>query len=122
MSLRYKFDKHNEENKTDDVVQDVLRYDTPISVRSLDLVDSKGEQYSFNYAFLMSGKFSASENKIWLFFNTHTITIEGRNLEIVFGDISVHAIKKMACSESRYESLKEEGETFIAEITLKENV
>lgn len=126
MSLKYKFDKLNERNKSlqesNDAQKDVEHYETPVPVRSLDLVDVKGKHFSFNYAYLMTGEYARGENKITLFFNTHEASITGRNLETLFADLMVHKISMIVCSDKRYASVKGENEIFVEEVLIKQNL
>lgn len=118
MSLKYKFDKANEENQQPESQSEIERYDISATIRSLDVVNSKGVHYSFNYSFLMTAEYSPQENKITLFFNTHIIFISGRNLEALYGDISVHSVKRIICSDKRYSSVKREQDAFVEDIAL----
>lgn len=124
MSLRYKFDKLNEndpEKKESQGSTDIERFDAPANVRNLCLVPLSGKMLFLNYSYLMSGEYSPDDGTITLTFTTHTVTLKGKNLENLFVDFVNHMPKIVSCVDERYAGTKGENETIVTElITTKE--
>ena len=125
MSLKYKFDKLNEndpERKAEqgnaDASEDIERYDSASNVRNLIIVDLEGKHFFWNYNGLVNGAFVPEKNSITLEFATHVVKLKGRNLETLFESIIAHMIKRIVCVDERYIATKGETDIFVSEITI----
>jgi hypothetical protein len=129
MSLTDNFDKLNKDklgNKNDppksEAGKEIERYDSPGNVRNLCLVQPDGKRLFLNYAYLISGEFLPDDNSITLTYTTHVIKLKGHNLQPLHESLMAHVPKQITCVEKRYEATKEETETVVSEIVIKENI
>lgn len=121
MSLRYKFDKLNEndpEKKESQGSPEIERFDAPANVRNLCLVPLSGKMLFLNYSYLMSGEYSPDDGTITLTFTTHTVTLKGRNLENLFADFVNHMPKIVSCVDERYADIKSESDIQVSKIDI----
>lgn len=79
-------------------------YQTPSHARNLCLVWLNGKRMFFNYAYLVSGEYSANgeKNIILLHFSSYTIQLLGYGLESVFMSILEHSPKVITMTDERY--------------------
>ncbi len=49
---------------------DIERYEAPSQTRALTLIDTSGNHYFLNYAYIVSGEYKPSENLNTLFFTS----------------------------------------------------
>jgi hypothetical protein len=126
MSLTYKF--NDASNGDPDAVRDapetdknIERFETSGGIRNVCFVDAQGNEEFFNYAYLVKGKYSPEENTIALTFTSDVVTLKGRNLAWLFNELGAQVPKKIITLDKRYEGSKAETETFVTELTIKNN-
>lgn len=108
--FKLKFDEMREGKPTDIEGGNENRsadlFDTPSNVRNLCFEWPDGRMKFINYAYLISGELN-SDNEIDLTFSTEKLKIVGKNLSLLFNQLTLHQIKLIKISESRYEFLSE---------------
>jgi hypothetical protein len=126
MGLTLKFDKLNENNpekreeKTMPAAEKgIERYDTVGQVRNICFVELSGKQTFLNYAYLASAEFTPEENKIVLFFTSHTVLLKGTEMEELFEDLKTHNLKLIKCVDKRYEETLPKSKASVTEISIK---
>lgn len=79
-------------------------YQTPSHARNLCLVWLDGKRMFFNYAYLVSGEYSANgeKNVILLHFASYMVQLHGYGLEALFMSILDHSPKIITMMEERY--------------------
>lgn len=79
-------------------------YQTPSHARNLCLVWLDGKRMFFNYAYLVSGEYSANgeKNMIILHFSSYTVQLQGYGLESIFMSILEHNPKVITMTDERY--------------------
>ena len=127
MSLTFKFDKSNENNpdKGDNkpmpgAEKDIERYDTVGQVRNICFVELSGKQTFQSYAYLTSAEFTPEENKIDLFFTSHTITLKGNGLADLYEDLKTYNLKQIKCVDKRYMETLPKDKALVTEISIKQ--
>ncbi|MEP7165211.1 MAG: hypothetical protein ABI741_10980 [Ferruginibacter sp.] len=127
MSLTFKFDKSNENNpdKGDNTSmpgaeKDIERYDTVGQVRNICFVELNGKQTFLSYAYLTSAEFTPEENKIVLFFTSHTITLKGNGLSDLYEDLKTYNLKQIKCVDKRYVETLPKSKASVTEINIKQ--
>ncbi|MBS0645185.1 MAG: hypothetical protein JSR97_01155 [Verrucomicrobia bacterium] len=127
MSLTFKFDKSNENNpdKGDNkpmpgAAKDIERYDTTGQVRNICFVELSCKQTFLSYAYLTSAEFSPEDNKIVLFFTSHTVTLKGNGLADVYEDLKTYNLKQIKCVDKRYVETLPETKASVTEINIKQ--
>lgn len=79
------------------------------NARNICFVQINGDSIFLSYGYLISGEFKPSENKIDLFFTSHTITISGSKLNLLFQEFIKHSPKVIECKNDRYNEISEDG-------------
>lgn len=127
MSLTFKFDKSNENNpdKEDNkpmpgAEKDIERYDTVGQVRNICFVELSGKQTFLSYAYLTSAEFSPEDNKIVLYFTSHTVTLKGNGLADLYEDLKTYNLKQIKCVDKRYVETLPEAKASVTEINIKQ--
>lgn len=127
MSLTFKFDKSNENNpdKGDNkpmpgAEKDIERYDTVGQVRNICFIELSGKQTFLSYAYLTSAEFSPEDNKIVLFFTSHTVTLKGNGLAELYEDLKTYNLKQIKCVDKRYVETLQETKASVTEINIKQ--
>ena len=123
MSLKYKFDKLNENKEQEGDASpsdDIEKYEVPSHTRALSFIDTSGNHYFLNYAYLVSGEYKPSDNAITLFFTSHSVTIKGANLEGLFNELIDNRIKQVKTVDKRYASALIDTEPIVTDIQIKE--
>ncbi|MEA5260313.1 hypothetical protein VB264_21115 [Arcicella aquatica] len=79
-------------------------YQTASHARNLCLVWLDGKRMFFNYAYLVSGEYSANSEKniILLHFSSYSVQLQGYGLESVFMSILDHSPKIITMIDERY--------------------
>ncbi|MBB6001457.1 hypothetical protein [Arcicella rosea] len=79
-------------------------YQTPSHARNLCLVWLDSKRMFFNYAYLISGEYSANgeKNVILLHFASYTVQLQGYGLESIFMSILDHSPKIITMTDERY--------------------
>ncbi|MEA5402095.1 hypothetical protein VB776_04160 [Arcicella sp. DC2W] len=79
-------------------------YHTPSHARNLCLVWLDGKRMFFNYAYLVSGEYSANgeKNIILLHFSSFMVQLQGYGLESIFMSILDHNPKVITMTDERY--------------------
>jgi len=79
-------------------------YQTPSHARNLCLVWLDGKRMFFNYAYLVSGEYSANgeKNVILLHFASYMVQLQGYGLEALFMSILDHSPKIITMTDERY--------------------
>ena len=127
MSLTFKFDKSNENNpdKGDSkpmpgAEKDIERYDTVGQVRNICFVELSGKQTFLSYAYLTSAEFLPEDNKIVLFFTSHTITLKGNGMAALYEDLKTYNLKQIKCVDKRYIETIPNTKASVTEINIKQ--
>lgn len=100
--------------------KDIERYDTVGQVRNICFVELSGKQTFLNYAYLASAEFTPEENKIVLFFTSHTIILKGSGMEELFEDLKTYNLKLIKCLDKRYEETSPKSKASVTEISIKQ--
>lgn len=127
MSLTFKFDKRNDNNpeKKDEIVmpdteQNIERYDTTGQVRNVCFIELSGKQTFLNYTYLTSAEFTPEDNKIVLYFTSHTITLKGNTLIELFEDLKTYNVKLIKCIDKRYVETLSNDKAIVTDINIKQ--
>lgn len=117
MSQRFslKMDEMRQGNPaaTDDIPEagprdDDLYYPSYGNVRNICFCWPDGRRMFLNYAYLISGDYEAQENRITLVFSTHSVMLQGINLQTVFFKLMSQHIRLLQCVDSRYNAIEPE--------------
>lgn len=125
MNLKYKFQKNEEEGIVTNKINpqgkkdDVVLTETNKSISCICFVEQTGKRTLLNYSYLIAVEFIPDPNSIILSFVSHTITMKGTNLHLIFEEFGFQAIKKIECSGERYSKIKEESEIAITHLIVE---
>lgn len=79
------------------------------NIRNVCFVQPNGDSIFLSYGYLISGEYKPAENSIDLFFTSHTITITGSKLNLLFLEFIKHSPKVVECKNDRYNEISEDG-------------
>lgn len=118
-----RFDKMRENNPTSEAAndQDSL-YKEAGHTRNVCFVLPDGKQQFFNYAYLVSVLFDpgADNNVIMLEFTSHTLTLKGYRLEMLYMDFFDHFPRIVTATGPRYAATHPDG-AVVKEILIEKN-
>ena len=113
MSLTFK-DDENEKNPAGE--KEMEQYKTAGQNRNLCFVQPNGESLFLNYAYLVAGKFSPNDSSIVLAYTTHTVTLNGHNLDALYDSIMNQRQRTIICIDKRYAETMDETWPIVYEI------
>lgn len=96
----------------------VTYYETEGHVRNVCFVSGNGDRIFLNYAYLTSGDFQYEQGQIFLCFTTHTVTIKGLNLSLLFDDLMKQTPKTLTAQGGRYSELLTSDRRQISQIDI----
>lgn len=108
-----------DDGSMNDKVQDTSHYKTFESisqVRNIDFVWSNGDREFFNYAYLVSCRYSADESTLTLKFTTGTVILKGMRLILLHLDLRVNLPREIIAIESRYNSTVDDTDFIVNSI------
>ncbi len=77
-----------------------------------------GNEKFLNYGFLISADYNKNDDCIVLEFTTHTVTIKGSNLSVLYRELFEHIPKIITSTEERYNDLEEDDKSVINSIEI----
>lgn len=86
--------------------------------RNVLFVLADGNEKFLNYGFLICADYNKSDDSIVLEFTTHTVTIKGSNLSILYRELFEHIPKIITCTDERYNDLEEDDKAVINSIEI----
>ncbi len=126
MSLSHKFDKLKDNSDSESARQPsseteklVEQYDSPGHPRNLCFIEAGGKRTFLNYAYLVTGEYSPEQTAITLSFTTHTVTLKGANLDILFEYLLDHKVKKITSLDKRYQATTSDSEIVVSELLIE---
>jgi len=75
---------------------------------------------SFNYNYLVTQSYDAAKNAITLEFTSHTVTIKGMRLDVLFYELMAQLPKYIRITEKRYNDTKDKSGGIVNEIVVTE--
>lgn len=126
MSLTGKFDKYSRRKLPAKTEAGTATEDLEIEsfgkagyIRNLSIVLLGGEKQFFNYNDLTNGIYSPSKNTLILNFRgATTVTLKGRNLDMLYEKLLYQIPRQIACVDKRYDATKDEKEIVVHEIII----
>lgn len=101
--LKYDQLKNNDPTKK----EGGINYELQSNVRNICFVQPDGNSVFLNYGYLISGEYLPIENKVILYFTSHTVSLAGLNLDILYQELLKHLPQVIVCKEDRYNELSE---------------
>lgn len=86
--------------------------------RNVLFVLPDGNEKFLNYGFLICADYNKGDDSIVLEFTTHTVTIKGSNLSVLYRELFEHIPKIIACTDERYNGLEDESSSIINSIRI----
>ena len=93
-------------------------YPSAGNARNICFALKSGEKLFLNYAYLVSCKLLAEQNKIELIFTTHQIDLKGKRLEKLFENLFYSSVLSLAEKDERYCEIESETESQVHEISI----
>ena len=126
MGLTDKFDemnggKKNNPDKQGGPQTEPANYPTTGDGRNLCFVQPDGKRQFLNYAYLIGGEYDPEASEIKLTYTTNIVTIKGYNLQALFESLMGQVPKEIVGIDKRYSEGRDETETVITEIIIREN-
>ena len=84
----------------------VTYYETEGHARNVCFVLENGDRIFLNYAYLISAFCHHEIRNIFLFFTSHTVVINGENLDLLCYELFNHEVKQVCCLNTRYNKLE----------------
>lgn len=116
--FKLKFDKMREGNPADSDANSSSTpdastelYPSSGNTRNLCIVWPDGKRFFINYAYLISGEYIPGDNALMLVFTSHTISMKGQGLELLFNELTLHLPKIIVAVDSRYNEVQDEKYT-----------
>lgn len=85
---------------------DDLYYPSYGNVRNICFCWPDGRKMFLNYAYLITVEYEASDNRITLVFSTHSVRLQGINLQPVFFKLMSQLVRLLQCVDSRYNAIE----------------
>lgn len=126
-SFKFKFDQMREGDPThnsgadDGTDAQSEAYYGQGNTRNLCFAWLDGRRVFLNYAYLVSCDYLPDENTITLTWTTHTVTIKGFSLHILFDELMLHLPRQIVCTDPRYNATAEKGKPIVNEIHIINN-
>jgi hypothetical protein len=98
-------------------------YDSPGNTRNLCFSWPDNTRQFLNYTYLVSAKLNIGNeiNTITMMFTSHTVSIKGYNLELLFFELNNQIPSSLVQMNPRYCSSVENGDYLIVEILIEQN-
>lgn len=96
-------------------------YEKHGNVRNVCFAWPDGKKIFLNYAYLVSGELNVSDemNIVTLTFTSHTATLKGYNLALLFDKLNLQIPETIAVVEKRYASKNKDDEFTVIEIAIE---
>jgi hypothetical protein len=96
-------------------------YEKHGNIRNVCFVWPGGKKRFLNYSYLVSAELNVDDetNTIILFFTSHTVTLRGYNLTILFDKLNLQIPETIVAIEARYGANSENQEFTVIEITIE---
>jgi hypothetical protein len=106
MSQSFKFNLSDVESKPDGSNTPQRSTSQSGYIRNLCFVWPDGSKKFLNYAYLISGEYFSEPGSIKLIFTSDHVTIDGINLDALFGLILEHSVSEVIVIAPRYQQLE----------------
>lgn len=88
--------------------------------RNICFVSKDGKRLFLNYSYLINCAYDGPANTILLSFTSHTITLKGISLEVIFYQLMHQQLKQIVCENERYNTITNEDRSVVNEIIIHE--
>ena len=82
-------------------------------VRNVCFITPDKKHFFLNYGYLVSGEFDPDKDKITLIFTSHTVLLQGTNLEALFFEFIEHHPRLIHCEMDRYNVIANEKQSVV---------
>jgi hypothetical protein len=126
--FKFKFDQMRESNPThggassgDGSDAQSEAYYGQGNTRNICFAWPDGRKLFLNYAYLVSCDYLPDENSLTLTWTTHTVTLKGFSLHILFDELMLHLPRQIVCTDPRYNATAEKDMPVVNEIHITAN-